>query len=235
MPPKSRQAAAKQKIRRTYGILERQFHRAYVEADRMKGITGDNLLQLLESRLDTVAYRMGFGASRTEARQIVRHNGILVNGIRVRMQQTDGSDVGARRLNAHDKPRKLGGVDRRQYAAISIKPFANAKHQRSFDERRPRFDEDVVELRPGLPADVNHVLESGGRHERHPRATPFEHRVGRDRRSVHDIAGPFRATWTGRVEIAPGEEDEVFVEIANSSMADVRISGEWLDAAARGR
>ena len=79
------QLRAKQKIRRTYGILERQFRRVYAQADRGKGVTGENLLQLLESRLDTVAYRMGFGASRTEARQIVRHNGILVNGRRVNM------------------------------------------------------------------------------------------------------------------------------------------------------
>jgi small subunit ribosomal protein S4 len=77
------QLREKQKIRRTYGILERQFRRVYFEADRGKGITGENLLQLLESRLDNVAYRMGFGASRTEARQIVRHNAILVNGRRV--------------------------------------------------------------------------------------------------------------------------------------------------------
>jgi small subunit ribosomal protein S4 len=77
------QLREKQKIRRTYGVLERQFRRVYAEADRRKGITGEILLQLLESRLDTVAYRMGFGASRTEARQVVRHNGILVNGRRV--------------------------------------------------------------------------------------------------------------------------------------------------------
>jgi small subunit ribosomal protein S4 len=77
------QLREKQKIRRTYGVLERQFRKVYAEADRRKGQTGENLLQLLESRLDTVAYRMGFGASRTESRQIVRHNGILVNGKRV--------------------------------------------------------------------------------------------------------------------------------------------------------
>ncbi len=77
------QLREKQKIRRTYGVLERQFRRIYAEADRARGITGEKLLQLLESRLDTVAYRMGFGASRTEARQIVRHNGINVNGRRV--------------------------------------------------------------------------------------------------------------------------------------------------------
>jgi small subunit ribosomal protein S4 len=77
------QLREKQKIRRTYGVLERQFRKTYKEADRRKGVTGTNLLQLLESRLDSVAYRMGFGASRAEARQVVRHNGILVNGKRV--------------------------------------------------------------------------------------------------------------------------------------------------------
>lgn len=74
---------AKQKIRRIYGVLEGQFRRIFAEAERRKGQTGENLLQLLESRLDSVAYRMGFGASRTEARQVVRHNGVLVNGKRV--------------------------------------------------------------------------------------------------------------------------------------------------------
>jgi len=78
-----KQLRAKQKLRRMYGVLERQFRSIYHEADRRKGVTGENLLQLLESRLDTVAYRMGFGSSRTEARQVVRHNGILVNGKRV--------------------------------------------------------------------------------------------------------------------------------------------------------
>jgi len=77
------QLRAKQKIRRIYGVLERQFRGYYQEADRLRGVTGENLLQLLESRLDTVTFRMGFGASRSESRQIVRHNGILVNGQRV--------------------------------------------------------------------------------------------------------------------------------------------------------
>jgi small subunit ribosomal protein S4 len=77
------QLREKQKVRRIYGVLERPFRREYKEADRRKGITGENLLQLLESRLDNAVYRMGFGASRTEARQIVRHNGIMVNGRRV--------------------------------------------------------------------------------------------------------------------------------------------------------
>src|SRR5712691_8121174 len=70
-------------LRRVYGRLQRQFRNTYKDAGRRKGITGETLLQILESRLDTVSYRMGFGASRSEARQIVRHNGILVNGKRV--------------------------------------------------------------------------------------------------------------------------------------------------------
>ncbi|MEI7969453.1 MAG: 30S ribosomal protein S4 [Betaproteobacteria bacterium] len=77
------QLREKQKVRRIYGVLERAFRKDYKEADRRKGITGENLLQILESRLDNTVYRMGFGSSRTEARQIVRHNGILVNGRRV--------------------------------------------------------------------------------------------------------------------------------------------------------
>lgn len=77
------QLREKQKIRRLYGVLERQFRKTFAEANRRKGQTGENLLQLLEGRLDSVAYRMGFGASRAEARQIVRHNGVLINGRRV--------------------------------------------------------------------------------------------------------------------------------------------------------
>lgn len=77
------QLREKQKIRRTYGVLEQQFRLMYQQASAQKGVTGEALLQLLEGRLDNVCYRMGFGASRAEARQLVRHNGILVNGKRV--------------------------------------------------------------------------------------------------------------------------------------------------------
>lgn len=77
------QLREKQKVRRIYGVLEKQFRSYYSEADRRKGVTGENLLQLLECRLDNVAYRMGLAGSRTEARQVVKHNGVLVNGKRV--------------------------------------------------------------------------------------------------------------------------------------------------------
>jgi len=74
------QLREKQKVKRIYGLQEKQFLRYYQDADKMTGITGTTLLQLLESRLDNVVYRMGFAASRTEARQIVRHKHIQVNG-----------------------------------------------------------------------------------------------------------------------------------------------------------
>ena len=74
------QLREKQKIRRIYGVLERQFRRYFAEADRRKGSTGELLLQLLESRLDNVVYRMGFGSTRAEARQLVSHKAIVVNG-----------------------------------------------------------------------------------------------------------------------------------------------------------
>jgi len=74
------QLREKQKLRRIYGVLERQFRNYYKEASRLKGSTGENLLQLLETRLDNVVYRMGFGSTRAEARQLVNHKSILVNG-----------------------------------------------------------------------------------------------------------------------------------------------------------
>ena len=77
------QLREKQKVRRIYGLLERQFRRYFVEAARRKGSTGENLLKLLESRLDNVVYRMGYGSTRAEARQLVTHGSILVNGKRL--------------------------------------------------------------------------------------------------------------------------------------------------------
>lgn len=77
------QLREKQKTRRIYGVLEKQFRKYYDKADHMKGITGENLLMLLEMRLDNVVYRLGFGASRTEARQLVTHGHFTVNGKKV--------------------------------------------------------------------------------------------------------------------------------------------------------
>src|SRR3984893_17017971 len=74
------QLREKQKVKRMYGVLDRQFRRYFAEADRRKGNTGETLLKLLESRLDNVCYRMGFGSTRAEARQLVSHRAITVNG-----------------------------------------------------------------------------------------------------------------------------------------------------------
>lgn len=77
------QLREKQKAKRTYGVLERQFHKYFEMAEHTKGVTGENMLALLECRLDNVVYRLGFGVSRPQARQIVNHGHILVNGKRV--------------------------------------------------------------------------------------------------------------------------------------------------------
>jgi small subunit ribosomal protein S4 len=77
------QLREKQKVKRVYGILERQFRNCFAKAERMKGITGENLLSLLERRLDNIVYRLGFGSSRSQARQLVRHGHITVNNRKV--------------------------------------------------------------------------------------------------------------------------------------------------------
>lgn len=89
------QLREKQKLRRMYCVLERQFRRYYKEAARRKGSTGEILLQLLESRLDNVVYRMGFGSTRNEARQLVSHRAILVNGrtVNIPSYQVQPDDV----------------------------------------------------------------------------------------------------------------------------------------------
>ena len=146
------QLREKQKVRRIYGVLERQFRRVYAEADRRKGITGENLLQILESRLDTVAYRMGFGASRTEARQIVRHNGILVNGKRV--------NIPSFQLRQGD----LVEVVEKERSQLRIKGAVEAAEQRGFPEW---LEVDVKAMkgvfksapqRSDLPATINESL-----------------------------------------------------------------------------
>lgn len=101
------QLREKQKVRRMYGVLEKQFRRYYKEADRRKGPTGVNLLQLLESRLDNVVYRMGFASTRAEARQLVSHKAISVNGrtVNIPSYQVQPGDVVAVREKARNQAR----------------------------------------------------------------------------------------------------------------------------------
>ena len=101
------QLREKQKIRRIYGVLERQFRRYFAEADRRKGATGELLLQLLESRLDNVVYRMGFASTRAEARQLVSHKAIMVNGrvVNIPSFQIGAGDIVAVREKAKKQNR----------------------------------------------------------------------------------------------------------------------------------
>ena len=101
------QLREKQKLRRIYGILEKQFRNYYFKAARRKGSTGENLLSLLESRLDNVVYRMGFAATRAEARQLVSHKGILVNGnvVNIPSYQVFPGDVVSVREKAREQLR----------------------------------------------------------------------------------------------------------------------------------
>ena len=102
------QLREKQKVKRMYGILERQFRRYFEEADRRKGNTGANLLFILESRLDNVVYRMGFGSTRAEARQLVSHKAITVNGhpVNIPSYMVKAGDV----ISVRDKSKKQNRV-----------------------------------------------------------------------------------------------------------------------------
>ena len=147
-----KQLREKQKLRRTYGILERQFRKIYFEADRRKGVTGENLLQELESRLDTVTYRMGFGISRTEARQVVRHNGILVNGKRVNMP------------SYRVRPGDLVEVAEKAKSQLRIKAAVEAAESRGFpdwievDAKAMKGKFKVLPQRTELPSNINESL-----------------------------------------------------------------------------
>jgi len=146
------QLREKQKLRRIYGVLEKQFRLTYKSAVQQRGITGENLLQTLESRLDNVAYRMGFGASRGEARQTVRHNGVLVNGKRVNIP------------SYQVRPGDVIEVAEKAKAQLRIKAALQAAEQRGFPEW---LDVDAKSLkgtfkakpqRAELPATINEHL-----------------------------------------------------------------------------
>lgn len=142
----------KQKIRRIYGVLEKQFRTVYKEADRRKGVTGETLLQLLESRLDNVAYRMGFGGSRAEARQVVRHNGVLVNGKRV--------NIPSYRVKAGD----VVEVAEKAKGHLRIKAAMEAQEARGFPEwlsvdvKAGKGTYKTAPVRAELPSTINESL-----------------------------------------------------------------------------
>ncbi|MEC5205143.1 MULTISPECIES: 30S ribosomal protein S4 [Vogesella] len=106
------QLREKQKVRRIYGVMERQFRKYFAEAARRQGSTGENLLKILEARLDNVVYRMGFGSTRAEARQLVSHKAITVNGVVVNIPsyQVKAGDVVAVREKAKKQVRIQEGL-----------------------------------------------------------------------------------------------------------------------------
>jgi small subunit ribosomal protein S4 len=106
------QLREKQKVRRIYGVLEKQFRNYYKKADRQKGATGMNLLRILERRLDNVVYRMGFGSTRAESRQLVSHKSIVVNGTAVNIPsyQVEAGDVIAIREKSRNQLRIQGAL-----------------------------------------------------------------------------------------------------------------------------
>ncbi|RMH21045.1 MAG: 30S ribosomal protein S4 [Gammaproteobacteria bacterium] len=146
------QLREKQKLRRTYGVLERQFRKYYKEADRRKGATGENLLQILESRLDNVVYRLGFGASRSEARQLVRHNGVLVNG---RKMNIPSYNVGAgEKISLTDKAKKQIRVQ----SAIELSQQNGIADWIEVDTSKFEGSMTRIPERSDLPAEINELL-----------------------------------------------------------------------------
>lgn len=146
------QLREKQKMRRVYGILEKQFRLYYKMADNKKGSTGENLLQLLENRLDNVVYRMGFGVSRSEARQLVRHNAITVNGKKVNIPsyQVKPNDVIA--------VREAGKNQIRIKAALELAAQHGFSDWVDVDVTKMEGTYKSVPERSELPAEINEHL-----------------------------------------------------------------------------
>ena len=146
------QLREKQKLRRIYGILEKQFRRYYQEANRRRGSTGENLLKLLECRLDNVVYRMGFGSTRNEARQLVSHKSILVNGkaVNIPSYQVQPADV----IAIREKSRKQ----------LRIQDALNVAEQYGFPEwvevnsKKMEGTFKSIPERSDLPQEINEQL-----------------------------------------------------------------------------
>jgi small subunit ribosomal protein S4 len=142
----------KQKLRRIYGVLEKQFRRYYDEAARRRGSTGENLLQLLECRLDNVVYRMGFGVTRAECRQLVNHKAVTVNGVTVNIPsyQVNATDVVAIRDKSKKQARIQDSLNvAEQYGFSDWVDVDAAKMEGVFKS---------VPTRGELPPDINEQL-----------------------------------------------------------------------------
>ncbi len=146
------QLREKQKVRRIYGVLEKQFRGYYKRAARKKGSTGENLLQFLECRLDNVTYRMGFGSTRAEARQLVSHKSVLVNGLKVNIAsyQVQPGDVVSLTEKSKNQLRVKSAMELAQQRGIM--PWLEV------DEKKFEGQFKSVPERIDLPSDINESL-----------------------------------------------------------------------------
>jgi len=146
------QLREKQKLRRIYGVLEKQFRRYYQEANRRRGSTGENLLKLLECRLDNVVYRMGFGSTRNEARQLVSHKSITVNGktVNIPSYQVQPTDVIAIRESSRKQLRIQDALNVAEQYGFPEWVEVNAKKMEGTFKSVPE--------RSDLPQEINEQL-----------------------------------------------------------------------------
>ena len=146
------QLREKQKVKRMYGVLERQFRRYFAEAERRKGNTGENLLTLLESRLDNVVYRMGFGSTRAEARQLVSHKGITVNGqvVNIPSYSVKVGDTVAVRENAKKQLRVLDSVKLAESIGFAAWVSVDTTKLEGIFKKTPDRDEFGAEIKEAL-------------------------------------------------------------------------------------
>ena len=144
------QLREKQKVKRMYGVLERQFRRYFADAEGRKGNTGDNLMQLLESRLDNVAYRMGFGSTRAEARQLVSHKALTVNGqvVNIASYKVKPNDTVAVREKSKKQTRIVESLSLAEQVGMAAWVSVDAKKMEGTFKRLPdrsEFANDVNE------------------------------------------------------------------------------------------
>ncbi len=146
------QLREKQKVRRMYGVLEKQFSNYYKTAARRKGSTGENLLKLLECRLDNVVYRMGYGVTRAEARQLVGHKGITVNGkvVNIPSYQVQAGDM----IGLTEKAKKQGRVQ----SAMDIAEQIGHVDWIDIDSKKFEGTFKAVPDRSDLPSEINEQL-----------------------------------------------------------------------------
>jgi small subunit ribosomal protein S4 len=146
------QLREKQKVKRMYGVLERQFRRYFAEATRRKGNTGENLLVLLESRLDNVVYRMGFGSTRAEARQLVSHKALTVNGqvVNIPSYSVKVGDVVALRENAKKQLRVQDSLKLAESIGLAGWVSVDATKMEGVFKKAPDRDEFGAEIKEAL-------------------------------------------------------------------------------------